>query len=389
MQAKDMNVVVVGGGIIGLLAALELAEKGASVALFERGAMGGEASAANAGILSPMYPWRYPDEVNRLAIRSQFMFPQIASDLFARTGVDPQWIRSGLLILEQAEGGQAAAWSLLMRDLAKSLGHPWDDNSFGPRLEEVDEGQARELEPALAAGAGAGIWMPNIAQVRTPSLVNAAKQRLRQLEVRLHEKVEVTGFLEEGERVAGVQTANGEFRASHVLVAAGAWTGELLRRLGAEVPVVPVRGQTLLFRGRPELLTRMVLREGYYVVPRRDGRILAGSTHEERHGVEHDISEEARAELREAALAMVPALADLETEDHWAGLRPGSPTGVPFIGPHPQVRDLFVCSGHFRTAVPIGPAAARLVTDLMLGRKPAVDPAPYAVGRDAEAALAD
>ena len=383
-----MNVAVVGGGIIGLLAALDLAEDGASVSVFERGAMGGEASLAAAGILSPLYPWRYPDSVNRLAIRSQFLFPQLASDLFARTGVDPEWTRSGLLILEQEEAERAAAWSAEMRDLAKSLGHPWDDNSFGPRLDSVEAEKARELEPALASGAGGGIWMPNIAQVRTPSVVNAIKQRLRRLEVRLHERVEVTGFLEDGGRVVGVDTAKGEFRATHVLVAAGAWTGELLRRLGAEVPVVPVRGQTVQFRGKPNLLTRMILRAGCFVVPRRDGRIVVGTIHEEPGGVERDVPGEASEALREAATDIVPALADLEMEVHWAGLRPGSPTGVPFIGAHPEIEGLYVCSGHFRTAIPIGPASARLVTDLMLERKPIVDPAPYAVGRDAEPAAA-
>ena len=132
----------------------------------------------------------------------------------------------------------------------------------------------------------------------------------------------------------------------------------------------------LLFRGPVGLVRRIVLSRDRYVIPRRDGRVLVGSTLEH---VEFDKSTTpaARAELHREALRLIPALADCAVEHHWAGLRPGSPIGVPFVGEHPRIQGLYVNAGHYRNGVVLGPASARLLADQMLGRTPALDPAPY------------
>ncbi len=177
--------------------------------------------------------------------------------------------------------------------------------------------------------------------------------------------------------MSGVACGRERFPADHVVVAGGAWTARILGALGEPVPVEPVRGQMLLFRARPGLLKHILLYEGRYAIPRRDGRILMGSTME-RVGFDKSTTRQALDELRKAAYSLLPALRESELERHWAGLRPGSPEGVPVIGVHPQVAGLYINSGHFRNGVVTGPASARLLTQIILGKQTLADAAPYA-----------
>jgi glycine oxidase len=132
----------------------------------------------------------------------------------------------------------------------------------------------------------------------------------------------------------------------------------------------------VLFKSSPEVLKHIVLDQGRYLIPRRDGRILMGST-VERVGFDKRTTKAAREELVAAAIARVPALKYAELERHWAGLRPGSPDGIPYIGPHPEVGGLFVNTGHYRNGVVMGLASAQLAANLMLDQPPVVDPEPY------------
>jgi glycine oxidase len=175
-----------------------------------------------------------------------------------------------------------------------------------------------------------------------------------------------------------VLTPHGTFAADSFIVCTGAWSGDLLAPLGLRPEISPVKGQMLLFRARPGVVRTIHLAADRYAIPRRDGRVLFGST-VEHAGFDKSTSEEARKELHAIAVARYPALAACEIENHWAGLRPGSPSGIPFIGPHPALANLYVNAGHFRNGIVLGPASARLAADLVLGRGPDVDPAPYAV----------
>ena len=356
--------IVVGGGLIGMMTARQLTLEGQSVLVLDQGQLGAESSWAGGGILSPLYPWRYPQAVSELAAYSHQHYPALAQALEAESGIDPQWTQSGLLILDVEEKQQAHAW-------AKQFGWKLDD------IEQASELLA--LEPNLGKQADQALWMPEVAQVRNPRLVKSLKASLQHHQVEFAEQEAVSGIDIEQGRVVGVNTQHRKISAAKVVITAGAWSASLLQQAGIRVNVEPVRGQMLVFKAVPELVKHTILHQGHYLIPRRDGRVLMGSTLEY-VGFNKAITEAAREELIACAQALVPALAQYEVEKHWSGLRPGTPTGVPFIGSSPATEGLYFNCGHFRNGVILGLASVDLLVDLMLGRKPAIDPAAYTVG---------
>jgi glycine oxidase len=360
--------IVVGGGLIGMLTARFLHDAGLTVTVLERGETGREASWAGGGILSPLYPWRYPDPVTVLARHTQDAYPDFAAALFSETGVDPEWTRSGMLVLDTGEAPAARAWA----DRHHML------------LEPLEGESVQACEPALGPGPETGLWLPAVAQVRNPRLVRAVRESLVARGIAIREQTPVDGLCRDRNGVTGVRTPAGELHAPRVVIAGGAWSAGLVPEGGPGLPVVPVRGQMILFRAEPGLMQRIVLSSGRYLIPRRDGRILMGSTLEY-VGFRKETTGAARDELREAAMTLVPALADVPVEHHWSGLRPGSPTGVPYIGEHPGWPGLFVNAGHFRNGVVLSLASCRLVAELVAGTEPSFDPAPYRLDRPADA----
>jgi glycine oxidase len=354
--------VVVGGGAIGLLSSLLLSQSGASVRLIESDACGREASWAGGGIVSPLYPWRYSPAVTALAHWSQDFYPRLGEQLLAQTQIDPEVYVTGLYWLDLDDEAEALAW-------ARREGRP---------LRQVDVAAVERAVPALAEGFGRAVQMADVANVRNPRLVKALRAALQQMpNVTVHENCAVSGFICEEGRIAGVRTAQGDIHADQVVLAAGAWSGELMKTLGIELPVVPVKGQMILYKCAEDFLPVMVLAKGRYAIPRRDGHILIGSTLEHA-GFDKTPTDEALASLKASAIELLPELADAEVVGHWAGLRPGSPEGIPFIGPVPGHDGLWLNCGHYRNGLVLAPASCQLLADLMLGREPIVDPAPYA-----------
>lgn len=359
-MSKDF--LIVGGGAIGMLSTLSLARSGASVQLLEAGSTGQESSWAGGGIVSPLYPWRYSAAVTALAHWSQDFYPGLGQRLLAQTGVDPEVHVTGLYWLDLDDEAEVLAWAA----------------REGRALFSVDIAEAYQQVPVLGGGFQRAIHMPGVANVRNPRLVKALRAALAAMpKVELREHCPVTGFIQENGQIRGVTTAGGEIRAERVVLAAGAWSGELLKTLGLELPVEPVKGQMILYKCADDFLPSMVLAKGRYAIPRRDGHILIGSTLEYA-GFDKMPTEEALASLRASAEDLLPALRGGEVVGHWAGLRPGSPEGIPFIGELPTHPGLWLNCGHFRNGLVLAPASCRLLADLMLGREPIIDPAPYA-----------
>jgi glycine oxidase len=355
------DVIVIGGGAIGLLCAYQLALTGKRVRLLERSQVGSEASWAGGGIVSPLYPWRYSPAVTALAHWSQEHYPALVEQIHKRSGVDPELHSTGLYWLDMEDQEAALRW-------AQHSGKP---------LSEVPVSQAYAAVPALGCGFARALHMPGLANVRNPRLLKSLRGALAAMTtVKLQEHCAVRGFVRAGGHVVGVTTAQGEWLAEHVVLAAGAWSRELLQSLGLALAVEPVKGQMILFKCAADFLPCMLLARGRYAIPRRDGHILIGSTLE-RVGFDKATTQEARISLQASAEELLPALAAAQLVGHWAGLRPASPEGIPFIGPVPGHQGLWLNCGHYRNGLVLAPAACQLLGDLLLGRKPIVDPQPY------------
>jgi glycine oxidase len=351
---------VIGGGISGLLTAYYLHQAGAQVCLLERGLVGRESSWAGGGIISPLYPWRYPLAVTQLVQWSQREFPNLVQTLNDATQLDSELVQSGMLILDESNMETALQWGA---DTHTSIS-------------TVNGEQISGLEPLLQDLPQQALWMPEVCQVRNPRLVKALGDYLLKQGVTIRENTEVTAVLSEHGRVTGVQAGQTEFKSNQVAVTCGAWSRSLWPTNDKILPVKPIRGQMLLINSRPGLIKRIVLKDSHYVIPRNDGRILVGSTLED-VGFDKSTTQTAHDVLLEFAHQIMPVLQDYKLERQWAGLRPGTPDNIPRIKQHTEIKGLFINAGHFRNGVVTGPASAKLLVNLMLNEQPILDAAPY------------
>jgi len=341
--------IIVGGGLIGMLSARELKKSGFDVLVLEKGRLGKESSWAGGGILSPLHPWRYSDEVNRLASMGHQQYPQLAQALYEESGIDPEYIRSGMLVLESEEQQQARDWAQKW-SMNLSVVNPFDE--------------LQEIIPGLGTGFSQGLWMPDIAQMRNPRLVKAVKGSLQALGVKYKEQAAVERLNVAKGKITGVEVNGQTYHADKVLIAGGAWSAELLKPYSCAPDIQPVKGQMILFKGEPGLLQGIILAENRYLIPRKDGRILCGSSIEYSE-FDKSTSASVKRDLLQSAVTIFPALTDLEIECHWAGLRPGSPQGVPYIEAHGEVEGLFINAGHYRNGVILGIGSAQRIVELI------------------------
>ncbi len=367
-----MNLIIIGGGVIGMLTAREFQRAGISVTLLEKGQTGRESSWAGGGIISPLYPWRYAPAVTQLACWGQEHYQNLCETLTKDTGIDPEWTQNGLLVLSPSQNDDN-----IMIPEESSQAKNWG-REFGIQLESVNQSRLGELEPELSTPPHHGFWLPKVAQVRNPRLVKALRKDLEQRGVRVIESCEVKQLNFNQKRISSLATTQGNFSADKVIICAGAWSGDLAADLTTPPEVNPIKGQMILFRTPPGTISRITLSGNRYIIPRRDGRVLFGSTLEHQD-YDKKTTREAYDELYSNATRMLPVLRKFPVEHHWAGLRPGSPAGIPYIGPHPEIEGLWFNTGHFRNGVVLAPASCRLLVNLVLMRSTILPAEPYSL----------
>ncbi len=352
--------IIIGGGVAGLMTARLLDIEGIPVTVLERGRTGREASWAAGGILAPMYPWQYPKAITLLYQWSAKRYPHLANELAEESGIDPEWIQSGMLIFDTEEKHQAIEWS----------------KRFKVAMEILPGETIHNGEPFMTDLGEEALWFPDMAQIRPPRLMKALRKSLQRRGVRILEGIEVHTIRIENERVTGVETGRDYYEAETVVIAGGAWSGRFLESVGLKTSVEPVRGQMILYKAKPGWLSRMVQYQRHYLIPRRDGRILAGSTIEYA-GFDKKTTKEGLQGLHQSALAMMPKLQECRIEHRWAGLRPGKKDGIPIVGAHPAIEGLYIHTGHFRNGVILSPASAALLINVMKNETPILDHKPY------------
>lgn len=348
------DVLIIGGGVIGLTTAYFLAREGARVTVVERGEPGQEASWAGAGILPPGNPAKAKTPFDRLRAQSCAMFPGLSAELRERTGIDNGYLRCGGL--EFGDGLDAAE-------------NEW--RGEGIAFEALDEAAAHALEPELGPGLGPAAHLPELAQLRNPRHLKALVAAGKLCGVRLVLGSTVQDLDRHRGRIDAVRTADGRLSADKYLIAAGAWSELLLKEVGWTPGIQPIRGQIVLLNPRVPLCRRVLMRGACYVVPRPDGRVLIGST-EEAVGFHKQTTARAIQSLLAFGTSLVPALGDARLEQAWSGLRPGSPDGLPFLGIVPGYENLYIAAGHFRSGIQLSPATGLVMSELLLGKPPTI-----------------
>ncbi|MCG8316134.1 MAG: glycine oxidase ThiO [Pseudomonadales bacterium] len=358
--------IIVGGGVIGLLCARELVNNGRRVLVIDKQIPGREASWAGGGIVSPLYPWNYSDAITDLVNWAQAYYPVLSDRLLGETGIDPEFNPCGLFMLDSPEHDKALVWA----------------KRVGAKLGEINIERLYQQLPRLKRSFHQVLSMPTVGNIRNPRFLKALLASLEQqgnFTLITHEAVKTLILNHQG--VGGVVSEKKRYFADKVLIAAGAWSPLIVEPYGIALQVEPVWGEMLVFAPSPDVLPSIVLHGGKYLIPRKDGRIVVGST-TERVGYKKNTTDTGKASLLSAAYEILPQLESVTVEKHWAGLRPGAPAGLPYMGEVPDIPGLFICAGHYRNGLVTAPASARLMADLILQRHPEIDPFPFRLDRE-------
>jgi glycine oxidase len=350
------TIAIVGAGLIGLSIAYELARRGATVRVFEAREPARAASWAGAGMLAPYTEAPASEVFDAFCEDSLARYPAFAAGLSERGGVDAHLRLDGIL-----EIAFDAETRVRLRDRVAGL----RERGVAARYLERDE--ARSLEPVLGATCrGVALCEPE-GTIDNRRLGRALLGACRSLGVRLDEQTGDVALEADERRVLGVRSKLGFIPARAVVNASGAWAGALTGvPERAHIPVTPVKGQMLALAMPRRFVRRTLWVPGAYLVPRDDGRLLVGATVEPA-GFDTRVTAQGMHALLDAALAALPALRDLTVAETWAGLRPGTPDGLPFIG-ETNLAGYFVASGHYRNGILLAPATAALVADLLEGK---------------------
>jgi len=373
-------VAIIGAGVIGLATAWRLAQRGAKVTVFDKGAAGSGASHAAAGMLAANLEAEPREEaLTALNRASQALWPDFAAELESASGMSVGLRTEGTLLLALTADDQARLKHLLA--FQTSLGLP---------LEWLSAAEVRRREPHLAPNMVGAIWSPKDHQVDNRAVAAALRLAVQRAGVTLHEHSAVEEITTAGGRVTGVRAGGSSVSADVVVLAAGAWSRDIAGLPNdARPPVRPVKGQMLALRMDPKnpLLNHVVWAPGAYLVPRRDGRLLIGATVEEK-GFDPHLTAGGQLSLLEATWRALPGIEELPIDEMWVGFRPGSRDDAPIIGPG-AVPGLVYATGHYRNGILLTPITAKAIADLVLDG--AVDPAirPFGLERFTAAVAAE
>ncbi len=354
------DVLILGGGVIGLTTAYYLAKERIRVCVVDRGELGKESSWAGAGIITPGHPQRATEPFAQLMALGFTLFPGLAMELKSMTGID-----NGFRVCGGVER---------VADTSPEAIRDWQ--AQGIIFERLSNQELRKVHPAIGSRFGDGYSLPQTAQVRNPWHMRALIDACRSLGVRLLPTVDFRGLVTSGDRVVSVRTANRDLSAGRFLVAAGAWTSQVLNSLRLNMEVFPIRGQIVLVAAPLGLLRPILFHGKDYLVPRDDGRILIGST-EEDVGFTPGNTPSAVEGLLAMAHDFVPALRQARVEKCWSGFRPATRRGCPYLGAVPGWTNLFVAAGHFRAGIHSSPATGLVLSELLTNRPTSLPLEPF------------
>lgn len=345
------DIIVVGGGIIGLSIATELANSGIAVTLIEQGMFGGEASVAAAGMLAPLKEFTKPGPLLDMGIRSLQLYDNWVSELKEATGIDCQLSTAGILTVAMTE----------MEEDWLQERYQWQKTE-GYDIRLLSTGEVHERESHLSKKIRQAIYSPHEADINNRLLLEALVIQAEKRNVHLLQNTAVIGLKQTGHKITGVVTNKGEMEANHVIVASGAWAADILRQVGVDVPVYPVRGQIASVGSDNSPLSHVVFGKNGYLVPKQDSRIIVGAT-EDLAGFERSTTVYGVSTVLKGAMSIVPAISQAPFLQAWAGLRPATVDGYPILGPVPDWTGLTIACGHYRNGILLAPLTAKWIAE--------------------------
>jgi len=349
---SSCEVVVIGGGVIGLTIARALAQRGLrDVCLIERARLGTEASFAAAGMLLPQVEAATKDDFFTLACRSRDLYASFAAALHEETGIDVELDTTGTLYL--------ALNSTDQEEIEKGY---YFQSRAGLAIELLSTSAARALEPCISESITGALLFPQDIQVENRRLLNALANSVSNLGVNFLTGTNVDSLVVEGNRLTGVQTSSGAITCSTVVVAAGTWSSFIKH---TRFSIEPVRGQMVCLEAKPQLTRHVIFSRRGYIVPRRDGRLLAGST-SENAGFDKSVTAGGINKILQNAHEISPAISNLPIVDTWAGLRPRAADGLPVLGPCVEIDGLFYATGHYRNGILLAPITGELISEAIV-----------------------
>ena len=346
------EVVIIGGGVIGLTIARALALRGVrDVWLIERSRLGAEASSAAAGMLLPQVEAATKDDLFTLACRSRDAYAFFAAALQDETGIDVELDTTGTLYLALNDHDQ--------EEIEKGY---YFQSRAGLPVELLSAKDARELEPCISSETLGALLFPRDIQVENRRLLSALANSVSKFGVTTITETNVDSLVIERNRLTGVQTSRGAISCSTAVVAAGTWSGHIKH---THPPIEPVRGQMVCLEAKPHLTRHILFSRRGYLVPRRDGRLLAGSTSEEA-GFAKCVTAGGISKILQNAHEISPEISKLPIAETWAGLRPRSPDGLPVLGPCVEIDGLFYATGHYRNGILLAPITGELISEAIV-----------------------
>ncbi|HXD34267.1 MAG TPA: glycine oxidase ThiO [Pyrinomonadaceae bacterium] len=358
IQAKyTTDVAIVGGGVIGLTIARALARRGLDVTLIERRELGAEASWAAGGILGPQAEADCADDFFELACKSRDLYSALAIDLLEEAGIDIELNTAGTLYLALTEADE--------NEVARR--YEWQTQTGLP-VNQLSASEARQLEPLVSETVRSALFFPRDIQVDNRRLLTALIAANERFGVRLVTDTTVESLEIAHNRVTGVITSKGLIGAPRVVLAAGAWTSlisDAQAELVSQVRIEPVRGQMVCLQTKPGTAQRILYSPRGYLVPRRDGRVIAGST-TEHVGYSKQVTAAGVSTILNHTFEIAPSLSSAPISDTWSGLRPRSEDNLPVLGPC-EVDGLFYATGHYRNGILLAPITGELLADAIVG----------------------
>ncbi|HKO98772.1 MAG TPA: glycine oxidase ThiO [Pyrinomonadaceae bacterium] len=364
---KSATVVIIGGGVIGMAVARALALRGLrDVLLIERTSLGAEASSAAAGMLAPQAEADRADDFFWFTCQSRDMYSEFANSLRAETGIDIELDTTGTLYLAFTE------------DDVRELEHRYEwQTEAGLPVEQLDVATARAFEPCISPELRAALRFPRDMQVENRRLISALAVSNEQFGVQLETGTLVNSLRLDRGKLVGLETSRGFVATENVILAGGAWTSQLAvtdpngakisDKAMPTVRIEPVRGQMICFESNPRICSHVIYSPRGYLVPRRDGRLLAGST-TEHVGFDKRITADGVHSIMSAAREISPLVGPLPMTESWAGLRPRAADGLPVLGPCAEIEGLFYASGHYRNGILLAPITGELIAEALINK---------------------